>query len=218
MTQRITALACVLLIAATAAALHDSTKVVEKETKTSFESVLHGADGGHLVLTGAGCRKKTAFNAKVYAIAHWIDAKAAADALSSWKGRSAKDLVGDQSFYDAMVAADVEKRIRLVFVRKVKGKQVREGFDDSLPDTPQAKQFLAMFQANLKDGDVLDIHWLPGGTIEVHEKGKRVGAIEKNPTFAQDAWKMYFNKKVVDGHLETVKKELISNVAALWDE
>jgi hypothetical protein len=218
MTRRITSLACLLLIAATAAAVQGSAKIVEKETKKSFDAVLEGADGNTLTLTGVGCRKKSAFNVKVYAIAHWIDAKAAAEALSSWKGRSAKDLIGDQSFYDALVSADVEKRLRLIFVHKAKGKQVREGFDDSLPDTPEAKQFLAMFQANLKDGDVLDIHWLPGGTIEVHEKGKRIGAIEKNPTLAQDVWKMYFAKKVVDKHLATVKKELLSNAAAVWAE
>ena len=67
-----------------------------------------------------------------------------------------------------------------------------------------------------KPGETVEIRWLPGGTIEVYEKDKRIGAIEKNVEFAAAVWKMWFGEKLADGHLETLKKELLGNISAVW--
>ena len=212
----------VLASVATAIAAHSNGKIVEKETKRSFDAVVDGAEAGRtLICTGVGCRKMTAFGVKIYAAAHWIDTAGAASALSSWKGRSAAQLAGDQSFYDALSSADFEKRMRLVFVHKATGKQVSEGFEDSLKISyrtlpPEAKKFLDMLEAKLSVGDAVEIRWLPGGTIEVYEKDKRIGVIEKNAKFADAVWKMWYGEKLADGHLKTLKKELLGNISAVW--
>jgi len=213
----------VLALTATALAVQSNAKIVEKETKTSFDAVVDGAESGvTLTCTGVGCRKMTAFNVKVYATANWIDAAGAAQALGAWKGRSAAQLTADQSFYDALSTADVEKRIRMVFVHKATGKQVSEGFADSLNIIydkklpPKAQKFLNVLSAKLKVGDAVEIRWLPGGTIELYEKDQRVGVIEKDPAFAADVWKIWFGEKLADAHLETLKKELVGNIAAVW--
>ena len=212
----------VLTLTATALAVQSNGKIVEKQTKRSFDAVVDGAEVGRtLTCTGVGCRKMTAFGVKIYAAAHWIDATGAVQALGSWTGRSPAQLAGDQSFYDAVASADFEKRIRLVFVHEATGKQISEGFEDSLKISyrtlpPEAKEFLDMLNAKLKVGDAVEIRWLAGGTIEVYEKDKRIGVIEKNAKFAAAVWKMWFGEKLADGHLKTLKKELIGNISAVW--
>ena len=155
-------------------------------------------------------------------MAHWIDADAAATALDSWKGRTAVQLAEDQSFYDALATVDIEKRFRLEFVHKATGKQVSEGFEDSLKIIyptlpPDAKAFLGMFKSKLKVGDTVEIRWLPGGTIEVYENGARVDVLKTSIEFAGAIWKIWFNEKLADDHLVTVKKELLGNIQAIWD-
>lgn len=211
-----------LCLSAAVFAAQPSGTLVEKETKQQFDAVIDGgASGRSLVCTGVGVRKMTAFGVKIYAAAHWIDPAAAAGALSAWKGESADALATDQAFFDALAGADVEKRLRLVFVRAATGKQVSEGFGDSLKITyptlpPEAKQFLGMVQSKLSVGDSLELRWLPGGTIEVYEKGALKGAIADNPAFGAAVWKMWFGGRLNDGHLATLKPELVSSIAALW--
>ncbi|MHC4429103.1 MAG: chalcone isomerase family protein [Planctomycetota bacterium] len=214
----------VLLGICAALALGAADTITEPETERTFKTVLNGKSPEvQLVCTGVACRKKTTFAAKVYAIAHWIDGNAAEGALASWKGKTAEELRGDQGFYDALCSADIEKRFMLIFVRNVSGKQVREGFEDSLvlayPDgkLPQvAKDFLALFQAKLKKGESIQIRSLPGGIVEVYDRRIRLGKLGPDPAFATAVWQMYFQEKVVDDHLAVVKKDLISRIDALW--
>jgi hypothetical protein len=211
---------CALTVAALATAAGD--KITEPETDKTFETVVKGAsEGVQLTCTGVACRKKTAFAAKVYAIAHWIDAEGAAAALSQWRGQSGEALADDQAFYDALCGADVEKRLKLVFVRNVKAKQVREGFEESLviamPQlSREAQDFLALFQSNVKKGQSIEIRSLPGGIIEASQDGKKLGRLEPDLQLATDIWKMYFQKKLVDNHLEAVKPRLISRISSIW--
>ena len=115
------------LLAVSALALAQGGKVVEKETKKSFDAVVAGATPGvKLTCTGTACREKTMFAVNVYAIAHWIDGGRGKEALKKWKGKNGKQLESDQAFYDAVCSADVEKRLRMVFVRDVDAEKVRD--------------------------------------------------------------------------------------------
>jgi hypothetical protein len=218
-------LAGFLLVAAAAVALAapSAGKIVEPETERGFAATVQGAeDGRTLTCTGVACRKKTMLGVKVYAVAHWIDAAAAAQALAPWKGKPASELVKDQSFYDALSSVDVEKRMRLEFVHDATAKQVADGFRDSLELTykklpPEAERFLGMLQEKMELGDAVELRWLPGGNIELYEKDQLKGVVEENPTFATAAWKMWLGEKLADGHLETAKKDLVGNIAAVWE-
>ena len=202
--------------AATAQKAGQPRKIVDRDTKKSYSAVIEGASGARLVCTGAGCRKKTMFAAKVYVLVHWIDAEGAAETLAKWKGKSGKQLAADPKFLEALTVVDVEKRLRFDFVRAVTAKQVREGFVASLRDSKQRKEFVALFRADMKVGDHFELRWLPGGVIEVHEKGKKAGALPANPKFAAEVWRQYFGKKMVDSHLAAVKPQLVAHGADLW--
>ncbi|KAF3327365.1 chalcone isomerase [Carex littledalei] len=43
--------------------------------------------------------------------------------LSSWKGKSATELADDDTFFDALVSAPVEKLFRVVVIKEIKGAQ-----------------------------------------------------------------------------------------------
>ncbi|KAI4306550.1 hypothetical protein L6164_029820 [Bauhinia variegata] len=43
--------------------------------------------------------------------------------LQKWKGKSAKDLEQDDDFFDALISAPVDKAIRLVIIKEIKGAQ-----------------------------------------------------------------------------------------------
>ncbi|GIL50624.1 hypothetical protein Vafri_6760 [Volvox africanus] len=68
-------------------------------------------------LAGLGVRSKKIIikDINVYALGIYVDVAAAKSALSSFKKKSAEELVKDQSFYNAVVSAgNVEKTLRLV--------------------------------------------------------------------------------------------------------
>nr|AHZ08832.1 CHI-ACAD [Allium cepa] len=43
--------------------------------------------------------------------------------LSNWKGKKGNELANDDEFFDAIVSADVEKFIRVVIIKEIKGSQ-----------------------------------------------------------------------------------------------
>ncbi len=198
-------------------------KIKEPATGESFDAQVQGATPGvTLTCTGAGCRKKTAFAVKVYAIAHWIDAQGARKPLSEWQGKTGKDLATDQRFYDALSAADVEKRLGLVFVRDLDAEKIRDAFKESLafsyPNglSASAEKFLAIFTAHVKKGQSIELRSLPGGVIEVQQNGAALGKLAADPELSKAVWAIYFHEKLADDYLEAVKRELVSRIDAIW--
>jgi hypothetical protein len=198
-------------------------KITEPQTGESFDAKIQGATPGvTLTCTGAGCRKKTAFAVKVYAIAQWIDADGGRKALSEWQGKSGKDLATDQRFYDALSSADIEKRLKLVFVRDLEAEKIKDAFKESLafsyPDglSASAEKFLALFTANLKKGQTIELRSLPGGVIEAQQNGATLGKLAADPKLATAVWAIYFHEKLADDYLETVKHDLVSRIEAIW--
>jgi hypothetical protein len=97
----------------------------EPETGKSFDAEIKGVTPGvTLTCTGVGCRKKTVFAAKVYAIALWVDAQGARTALSEWRAKSGEDLVADQRFYDAKLSPAAEQFLALFTTDVQKGQSI----------------------------------------------------------------------------------------------
>lgn len=214
-------LLAVLLVATTASALAVADKFKEPVTGTMFDTVIPGDSGRELTLIGAGCRKKTAFGVKVYAIAHWIDAKAGAEALGTWRGQTGEQVAKSQPFYDALSQGAFEKRLQLVFVRDVPAKKMRDAFTESLKlvydDLPAvATQFVALFQKDVDNHETMELRSLPDGTIEARQGGAKLGTLGPDPRFADAVWRIYFNKKLPDGHLEDLKPELVAQIGGIW--
>jgi hypothetical protein len=219
-----TRLACALglALAAVLCAAVDVT-VKERATGKVFDAQIKGLTPGvMLTCTGVACRKKMAFGVKVYAIAQWIDAEGARKALGEWQGTSGKDLAKNQRFYDALASADIEKRLKLVFVRNLDAKQIRGAFEESLkivyPQklSPAAGQFLALFTVEVKEGQSIELRSLPGGVIEVEHNGKTIGRMPADPELAKAIWGIYFHHKLADDHLEEVKPQLVARFDAIW--
>lgn len=210
-----------LLASSLAAATEDSIK--EPVTGKTFSAHVEGAaPGSSLVCTGVACRKKTAFGVKVYAIAHWIDPTAASSTLAQWEGKAGAQLASDQSFFDALCAADAEKRLELVFVRSVDASDIRAAFKESLdiayggPLSPSAEQFLALFTTDVKNGQTIVLRSLPGGAISAEQNGAVLGTLPADRTLASAVWAIYFHEKLADGHLQDIKPLLVSRFDAAW--
>ena len=214
--------AVIVLLCVAAVVLAAGKQVVEKETGTKFAAELKGAAGGkRMVCIGTACREKTMFAVNVYAVAHWIEVEGAKKALAKWKGKTGKALEKDQAFFNALCKADVEKRLRLVFVRDVESKKIREAFGDSLKNTfkplpKTVKDFIALWKVDLKEGNTMELRSLPGGTLEAYQNGKLLKKFEKDKELASGVWLIWFQSKLADGYLEDVKTGLVSGVGAIW--
>jgi hypothetical protein len=195
----------------------------EPETGKSFDAEIKGVTPGvTLTCTGVGCRKKTVFAAKVYAIALWVDAQGARTALSEWRAKSGEDLAADQRFYDALSSADIEKRLALVFVRDLKAGKIQEGFKESLNIaysrklSPAAEQFLALFTTDVQKGQSIELRSLPGGVIEVVQNSATLARLPADRELATAVWAIYFHEKLADDYLEALKPKLVARIDAVW--
>ena len=222
-TRTMSMILVTVLCAAAVGAIAGADTVKEHVTGKEFDASVQGATPGvTLTCTGVGCRKATALGVKVYAIAQWIDAEGARKPLSEWQGKSGKDLAEDQGFYDAISSADIEKRLRLVFVRHVTAKELRDGFGESLrlayPEklSSSAEQFLALFATDVKEDHSIELRCLPGGVIEVEQNGATLGRMPADPELAKAVWGIYLGKDLADSHLEQIKPELIARMDAIW--
>lgn len=219
--SRFTWTSCLVLAAVLGAAAADAIK--EPETGKTFDAQVKGVTPGvTLTCTGAGCRKKTILAVKVYAIAHWIDAQGAAAALSEWRGKPGKDLAADQRFFDALSSADVEKRLSLVFVHDVTAGELRDAFKESL-DIPYsrklsaaAEKFLALFKADVKVGQSIELRSLPGGVIEASQDGTALGRVPADKELAAAVWAIYFHQKLADSYLTALRPALVARIDAIW--
>jgi chalcone isomerase len=54
--------------------------------------------------------------------------------LSSWKGKSATELADDDTFFDALVSAPVEKLFRVVVIKEIKGAQYGVQLESAVRD------------------------------------------------------------------------------------
>ncbi|XP_022146779.1 probable chalcone--flavonone isomerase 3 [Momordica charantia] len=112
--------------------------------------------------------------------------------LQQWKGKPAKDLEEDDDFFDAIVSAPVEKVIRVVVIKEIKGSQYgvqlesavrdRLAADDKYEEEEEAQleKIVEFFQSiYLKTHSVLNFHFhfppaarTPVAQIEFSSEGK----------------------------------------------
>jgi len=102
--------------------------------------------------------------------------------LHTWKGKSADDLLGDDAFFQALVAAPVEKLFRVVVIKEIKGSQYGVQLESSVRDRLVAadkyddseeealENITDFFQAKyFKPGSVITFHFpaVTPGTAEI---------------------------------------------------
>jgi hypothetical protein len=54
--------------------------------------------------------------------------------LDKWKGKTAEELAGDDAFFDALVSAPVEKLVRVVVIKEIKGSQYGVQLESAVRD------------------------------------------------------------------------------------
>ncbi len=196
--------------------------VTEEESGVEFAAQIEGVGGTKLTCTGVSCREKTWLAVNVYAVAQYADAAALARALAGWQGKPASDLIEEQAFFDAMSAADCEKRLNLHFVYDVDAETIRESFRESLVTamggevSANGDAFIDWFQKEVEDGTELEIRSLPGGTLQGYQDGTLIGSIENDRGLATAVWKIWFQEELADDYLLTVKQQLIGRIAEIW--
>lgn len=98
----------------------------EPQTGVQFPLALSHTENLH----GTGVRLMGGL-VRVYAIGFYVDAHAARGALADWEGFSRKDLLASDPFWDAICDAQApfQRTFRMVVVREVGGKHMKDGFD-----------------------------------------------------------------------------------------
>lgn len=145
---------------------------------------------------GSGLRKKLMF--KVYEGVLYADVNATLGADP----------------YDALINGDFAKRVELHFVRDVDGGKIREtyeeGFAKTLPAdamTPELEKdkatFLGFFtDAGVKDGQTIEITWMPGFGLYVMMPGRPCAPIA-DPAFAKALFAIWFGPNPASEDLKT---------------
>ncbi|MFQ6045984.1 MAG: chalcone isomerase family protein [Gemmatimonadales bacterium] len=171
-----------------------SDSVVEPKSKRAFPVMLEVAGGSAAhILTGTAIRTKTILKVKVYAYGLYVDADAARDALTRWRGLSAAELAEDDAFYAALLEDNIGKTLRLVMTRDVGGEDMAEAFDDALAPRIEAydrdhgtsgglrvlEQFRSYFNLEeLTKETELVFTCLPGGRLVTSVAGSVRGELE----------------------------------------
>ena len=223
------ALGALALLPALAPATQESAPLVkEKRSKVEFAAwgPAPGTKEVH-TLVGVGLRTKTVFKVKVYAFGLYVHGPSAREKLAAWKGKSAEELQGDASFYQALLKGDFGKSLRLVLVRDVDGEDMREAFEDSLaPRVKAAKkdgllggaEALETFRGFFDEGELskkseIIFTAYPGGRLITIVNGEVRPEIE-NEALARALFDIYLGSDPIH---EKAKKTLIERFPAVLD-
>uniref|UniRef100_A0A1J3JGY9 Chalcone-flavonone isomerase family protein n=1 Tax=Noccaea caerulescens TaxID=107243 RepID=A0A1J3JGY9_NOCCA len=71
---------------------------------------------------------------KFTAIGVYLDPSDVKTHLENWKGKTGKELADDDEFFDALASAEVEKVIRVVVIKEIKGSQYGVQLEGSVRD------------------------------------------------------------------------------------
>ncbi len=216
--RRLFVLSCLLL---SAPLVLGQDMILEEESEVEFPATVDGASGVKLTCLGVSCREKTWLAVNVYAIAQYVDPAGARAALERWNRQTGADVLDDQDFFNALSAADCEKRLRLEFVYDVDAEAIRESFEVSLKTalgelSENANTFVAFFQDAVEEGHNYEIRSLPGGTIEAYQNGELLGTIREDRRFAKAVWEIWLQEELADDYLLTVKNQLVSRLSEVW--
>lgn len=166
--------------ASTAQSQAPADSVVEPTSRRAFPTTIAIPGGGAShVLMGTAIRTRTFLRVQVYAYGLYVDSGAARRILAPWRGKAARDLERDESFYAALLRDSLPKTMRLHMTRDVGGGDMAEAFDGALgPRVDRAaerglaggraalQRFRGYFQVGeLTKETVLTFSCLPGGRL-----------------------------------------------------
>jgi hypothetical protein len=174
------------LLAALAAALL-STAALAEEWKVPMTGVPFPVQKDGMTLLGGGVRvKKILFTFKVYAIAFYVSDEALAGPLAVYKGKTTSP-----AFYHELQTGDFKKEVVLRFMRNLSESRIQEGMRESLAgaDPKILDQFISYFP-QVKDGEVCELRYLPGGTLESEMAGQAKPPIH-DKKFADQLFGLY---------------------------
>ncbi len=165
----------------------NSGKMFPKEVTVEF-------NGKNYILSATGASTRKKFIVKVYSIASYIENP------SKEKG------------IDQMLDPSKAKQLTQIFMQKVDKQKftniLNESLSKNIPNDqktalkPVVSDFLSLFTA-VKVNDVHDLRWFPGGVIELHVNGAKVGTVQSED-FAVALWKIWFGKDSVVNRNEMV--------------
>lgn len=168
--------------------------IVESDSDTEFPAELQigvgdGEDNPALRATGTGLRKKAWF--KVYAACFYVGAEVE---LSN-------------APYPEFIEGDFAKAITMHFLRDVGANKIvgafRDGIRKTLPEghDEAVEVFTGLFTEELKNGDRLELHYLPAQGLTAHHNGEALGGIQ-DPEVIQAIWATWFGDDPISGDLK----------------
>ncbi len=202
-------------------------KEPESGHKYAVETQVLGGEST-LALTGTGIREKTILAVNVYSFGVYVEPVKAAELLAKWKGKKAKELYKDDTFYAALLDDTLTKELRLEFCRDVDADDVRSAFEDSLEPrilafkkdekgTKEEKlavlaEFRKLFTLDkVKDGNVLRFAWHPGGKLHTSIDGVVQPVIESK-ALCWALFDVYLGQKPIS---EAGRKRLVDRIPDL---
>ncbi len=177
--------------------------VVEPKTGTEYPDQIPietPAGPVTLVVTGAGLREKTMMKVDIYTIASYVDGAAA--------------LGGDP--VAAILALDAPKRLQMDLRRSFGRDKLVDTFvktiaanhADQSPFADDLATFLAYFERDAQEGDVLLFDYVPQVGLTTSLNGEVKGVI-RNVAFVRALWSVWFGEHPADANLT---KALVSQV------
>ncbi|KAL3675575.1 hypothetical protein R1sor_025523 [Riccia sorocarpa] len=133
-----------------------------------------------LILAGVGVREKKVaiLKVKVYAVGLYVE-PSVVSSLEQWKSKGASNLEKDEAFFKALVAAPVEKSLRIVLARDIEGGQFWGALDEALKPRlksagagEEGEKALAAFgdvfkKRPIKERTVIFLTWSQPSTLHI---------------------------------------------------
>jgi len=182
---------CVLFVSRPACADKDSP--VQSTDGAFRDSLSIDYDNQQRALRQTGQTVRKQYLMQIYAMAHYLE-----DAL----------LDPGESVYAAIVESRGIKQITMVFLRNLKGSQIRGSLSSSLRSNagqdhyavlqPDIDRFMNAIDDDVQRGDEFVLRWYPDGTMDSIYQGNTISSI-KNAELARSMWAIWFgDKSVVD--------------------
>ena len=168
--------------------------IVQSDSNTEFPAEISLVSGGQeedvaLRATGTGLRKKAWF--KVYAACFYVGA----------------DVKLEEDPYSALIEEDFAKAITMHFLRDVGADKIANAFKDGIRKTlaeghdEAVAAFTGLFVEELKKGDELALHYLPGQGLSAYQNGQALGGIE-DPEVIAAIWATWFGEDPISDDLK----------------
>lgn len=178
--------------------------VIEEATKVEFARTI--GDDPALDILGVACRKR--YFVKVYAIGLYAEKGPVMEALSG-------NTVGDEAQAKAVIESTGHRALVLKFVRNVGAKSIRGAFEGGIEKTMKiddpsiaedAKALLDSF-ADVKKGDVAELHFNGAGTIILSGNGEEILKVE-NLVLEKVLLAIYIGENPIDKKIKANLLEL----------